>query len=51
MYTILLYSTAIELIKVLTWCTNINIKYSNVDIRMMILYKHCMLCCVHTADL
>ena len=50
-HTILLYRSSVELIKVLTWCTNINIEYGNIYIRIFITDQHCMFCCVHTADL
>ena len=49
-YTILLYRSSVELIKVLSWCTYIYIKYGYVDIRIFITDQHGMFCSIHTAD-
>ena len=35
-YTVLLYCSSIELIEVLTWCTDINIEYGYICIRIFI---------------
>ena len=50
-HTILLYSSSVELIKVLTRCTHINIKYRHIYIRVFITDQHSMLGGVHTTDL
>ena len=51
MYSILFNSTTIELIIILTWCTNINVEYINIRIRIFFTAIHCMLCCIHTTNL
>ena len=50
-YTVLLYSSSVELIEVLTRGTHINIEDCYICIRIFITDQHCMFCCVHTADL
>ena len=49
-YTILLYRSSVELIKVLSRCTYIYIKYGYIDIRIFITDQHGMFCSIHTAD-
>ena len=51
MYTVLFYSAAVELVKVLTGGTHINIEYVNIGIGVLFAAQHCVLCGVHTADL
>ena len=50
-HAILLYRSSVKLIKVLSWCTHIYIKYGYVDIRIFITDQHGMFCSIHTADL
>ena len=50
-YTVLFYSSSVELIEVLTRGTHINIEDCYICIRIFITDQHCMFCCVHTADL
>ena len=50
-YVILLNCSSVKLIEVFTRCTDINIKYRHIGIRIFITDQHGMLSCVHTADL
>ena len=50
-YTVLLNCTAVELVKVLTGGTNVDVEYGYVYIRILIADEHCVLCGVHAADL
>ena len=51
MYAILFYGTAIELIIVLARCTNVDVEYIDIGIRIFFTAQHCVLCGIHTADL
>ena len=50
-YAVLFYCTPIEFIVVLARCTNVNIEYINVGIRILFTAQHCVLCRIHTANL
>ena len=51
MYAVFLDRAAIELIKVLTGCTNVDIEYVNVGVGIFVANKHRVLCGIHTAYL
>ena len=50
-HTVIFHSAAVELVKVLTGGTNVDVEYSYVNIRILIADEHCVLCGIHTADL
>ena len=51
MYVIFLNGSAVELIKILTGSTNVDIEYINIGIGIFFTCKHSVLSSVHTADL
>ena len=49
-YTVIFNCSSVELIKVFTWSTDINVEYRYVCIRIFVADEHCMFCSIHTAD-
>ena len=50
-HSILFHRSSVELVKVLARCTDIDIEYGHIHIRIFVADQHRMLCGVHTADL
>ena len=50
-YSVFLNGAAVEFVEAFTGCSDVNIEYINVGIRIFFSCQHCVLCGIHTADL